>query len=293
VQSVRIAIVTARAAVGADDDEPLLLSALAAAGADVDVVAWDDPDARWDAYDLAVVRSAWDYTSRLAEFLAWARATGARTRLRNGADVLAWNTDKTYLRELAAAGVPVVPTTFLAPGDDVVMPPDTELVVKPSVSAGSRNTARHAADAHAAARQHAEDLLAAGHTVLVQPYQPSVDVRGETAMLFVGGRFSHAASKAALLAPGRAPSADKLFATEMTSVAGPLAAEREVAEAVLDAAPFARDELLYARVDLVEGTDGTPLLLELELAEPSMFLPLAPPPAVAAFAAAIVAAAAG
>lgn len=290
---MRIAIVTARAAVGTDEDEPLLLAALAAAGADVDVVAWDEPDARWDSYDLAVVRSAWDYSARRAEFLHWASVAGARTRLRNGADVLAWNTDKIYLRELADAGVPVVPTTFLTPGDDIVLPADTEVVVKPSVSAGSRDTARYAPDALAAARRHADDLLAVGRTVLVQPYQASVDAQGETALLFVGGRFSHAASKAALLAPGHVPSVEKLFATEKLAAAEPGSAEREVAEAVLDAAPFTRDELLYARVDLVEGADGTPLLLELELAEPSMFLPQAPPAAVTAFAAAIIAAAAG
>jgi glutathione synthase/RimK-type ligase-like ATP-grasp enzyme len=283
---MHIAIVTAASAAGTDEDEPLLLAALRAAGAAVDVAVWDDEGVAWDAYDVAVIRSTWDYSTRRAEFLDWARHTAGRTRLRNGPDVLAWNTDKTYLRELA--GVPVVPTTFLEPGDDVALPAGVELVVKPSVSAGSRNTARHAPDALAAAVDHAEQLLAAGRTVMVQPYQASVDTRGETALLYVGGRFSHAANKGALLTPGNVPSADKLFATEKMSAVEPTAAEREVAEAVLDAAPFPRSELLYARVDLVAGPDGSPLLLELELAEPSMFLPQAPPAATAAFAAAVL-----
>jgi hypothetical protein len=284
---VHIAIVTATSAAGTDDDEPLLLAALADAGASVAVVPWDDPVAAWDTFDVAVIRSTWDYSTRRTEFLDWARDVAARTRLRNGPDVLAWNTDKTYLRELS--GVPIVPTTFLVPGDDVVLPPDTELVVKPSVSAGSRNTARYGPDALASAVDHAESLLAAGRTVMVQPYQSSVDSRGETALLYVGGRFSHAASKAALLTPGHEPSADKLFATEKMSSTVPTAAERDLAEAVLDAAPFPRSELLYARVDLVDGPDGAPLLLELELTEPSMFLPQAPPAAAAGFAAAILA----
>lgn len=284
---MHIAIVTAASAVGTDDDEPLLLAALRAAGASVDVVTWDDPAVAWDAFDVAVIRSTWDYSTRREEFLGWARDVAERTRLRNGPDVLAWNTDKTYLRELA--GVPIVPTTFLAPGDDVALPTDTELVVKPSVSAGSRDTARYGPREHAAAVDHAERLLAAGRTAMVQPYQASVDSRGETALLFVAGRFSHAASKAALLTPGHVLSSEKLFATEKMSATAPTAAERDVAETVLDAAPFPRSELLYARVDLVEGPDGAPLLLELELAEPSMFLPQAPPAAVAAFAAAILA----
>ena len=284
---MHIAIVTATSAIGTDDDEPLLVAALRDARATVDVMTWDDPAADWDAFDVAVIRSTWDYSTRRAEFLDWARAAAGRTRLRNGPDVLAWNTDKTYLRELA--GVPVVPTTFLEPGDDVVLPPDTELVVKPSVSAGSRNTARYAPDALAAAVDHAGSLLAAGRTVMVQPYQASVDTRGETALLYVGGRFSHAASKAALLTPGHVLSAEKLFATEKMTPTVPTGAERELAEAVLDAAPFPRSDLLYARVDVVDGPDGAPLLLELELAEPSMFLPQAPPAATGAFAAAILA----
>ncbi len=210
--------------------------------------------------------------------------------MRNGPDVLAWNTDKTYLRELATAGVPVVPTMFLAPGDEVrLLPGDGELVVKPSVSTGSRDTARYSTSETVAARHHAERLLAAGRTVLVQPYQNSVDTRGEIALLFVHGRFSHAANKAALLTVGRPPTSDKLFATEKLSAAVPTAAERDVAEVVLDATPFPRAELLYARVDLLEGPDGTPLLLELELVEPSMFLSYAPPPTVSHFAAAIMA----
>lgn len=289
---MRVAIVTARAAAGADEDELVLLPALAVLGADAQVALWDDPSIDWGDYDLAVVRSTWDYSWRRDEFLAWARTTAGRTRLRNGPDVLAWNTDKIYLRELATAGVPVVPTTFLGPGDEVRLPAGAgELVVKPSVSAGSRDTARYSTRETVAARRHAERLLDAGRTVMVQPYQDSVDTRGETALLFVHGRFSHAVTKAALLTVGTPPTSERLFATETLSAAVPSAAERDVAEAVLDATPFARAELLYARIDLLEGPAGTPLLLELELVEPSMFLPYAPPEAVSNFAVAIMAAA--
>ncbi len=126
--------------------------------------------------------------------------------------------------------------------------------------------------------------------MLVQPYQTSVDIRGETALVYVNGRFSHAATKAALLAVGRPPTAEKLFATEETAAAVPTTAERDVVKAVLAATPFAPAELLYARVDLIEGSDGRPLLLEFELVEPSMFLRYATARAVSRFAAAITAA---
>jgi glutathione synthase/RimK-type ligase-like ATP-grasp enzyme len=284
----RIAVVTAREFRGVDPDEPLLLAALARAGAEPVVAAWDDPAVAWEDVDLAVVRSAWDYALRRTAFLAWATATGRRTRLRNAPEVLAWGTDKAYLAELAARGVPVVPTTTVQPGDEVHLP-DGPLVVKPTVSAGGRDTARYA-DGDPAAADHVRALLAAGRTALVQPYQDSVDARGERALMHVGGRFAWAAAKSAILVEGRPASAALQLSDELVP-AGATAAERAVAEAVLDAVPFPRADLLYARVDLVHGPDGSPLLLELELVEPSMFLEQAPPGGVDAFAQELVAAA--
>lgn len=286
---MRVAIVSATAALGTDDDEVFLLPALASLGADASVQVWDDPSSDWASFDVVVLRSTWDYTMRRDEFLAWVSATDAVTRLRNRPDVVRWNSDKVYLRDLAGLGLPVVPTSFFGPGDDPVLPDGVPFAVKPTVSAGSRNTARYAVDEQAVALGHARRLLDRGRTIMVQPYVRSVDERGETAMVFLGGRYSHAATKAALLVPGERANDDKLFATEKLHATTASTAEREVAEAVLDAIPFARDELLYARVDLVVGDDGAPAVLELELVEPSLMLPQAPVGAADTLARAIVA----
>ena len=240
-----------------DDDHPLL-PALAARGIDAEPVVWSAPT-DWDAYDLVVVRSCWDYTTRREEFLAWA---GSVPRLANPAAVLAWNTDKRYLASLAAAGVPVVATTFVAPGEPYEVPAH-EHVVKPTVSAGARDTARFAAGE--SSEEHAQALLAAGRHVMVQPYVTAVDADGETALVSVGGTHSHAAGKAAVLAHGAGHPND----VEITArTASP--AERAVADRVLALVPGG--PLLYARVDLVPGRDGSPLLMELELTEPCLFL---------------------
>jgi hypothetical protein len=256
-----------------DPDEHLGVDALRRLGVAVDFAVWDDPDVDWGAVDLTVVRSAWDYARRRDDFLAWARDV---PRLANSAAVLAWNTDKRYLAELAAVGAPVVPTRWYAPGDPPPRP-DGPVVVKPSVSAGARDTRHH--DDPDAATRHASELLAAGRTVMVQPYVRAVDAAGETGLVFMSGRFSHAFGKAALLTAGdRATSA--LFAAEEISPRAPSQRELAVAELVLDAAemrgPAPRSALLYARIDLVPGDDGEPLLLELELAEPSLFFGSAP-----------------
>lgn len=273
---MRVAIVSATPALGTDDDEAFLLPALRAAGADPAVVVWDDPALDWGSFDVVVLRSTWDYTMRRDEFLAWVTSVDAMTRLRNRPDVVRWNSDKVYLRDLAGAGLPVVPTEFFAPGERPVLPAVMPFVVKPTVSAGSRNTARYAPDERDAALEHARRLLDQGRTIMVQPYVASVDERGETALVFIGGRYSHAAIKEALLVPGERANEDKLFATEKLYPVQPSAAELAVAEATLAAIRFPRDELLYARVDLVLDAGGSPLVLELELVEPSLMLPQAP-----------------
>ncbi len=260
------------------DDDRLLLAPLADLGIDAAPVLWDDAAVDWASYDLVVVRSTWDYTWRRDEFLAWAASVPS---LQNPAEVLAWNTDKRYLAELADAGVPVVPTTFVAPDEEYAAPP-YEHVVKPTVSAGSRDTARFAAGEDS--RGHAERLLAAGRTVMVQPYQAAVDEAGETAVISFAGVHSHAARKGPVLVPELA-SPHEVSITATTANPEQL----EVARAALAVVPW-DEPLLYARVDLVPGADGSPVVMELEVSEPSLFLstsPGAPERLAAAIAAAV------
>lgn len=255
-----------------DVDDVPLVALLAARGASASPAVWTDPAAAgWEEADLVVVRSTWDYYPRRDAFLRWAAGL---PRVLNGADVLAWNTDKSYLRELAAAGLPVVATTWVSPGDAYEVPA-VEHVVKPAVSGGSKDTARYRPDEEDASRAHVAALQAQGRLVMVQPYLRAVDEAGETGLLFLDGRFSHAIRKGAILRPGGAL-LPGLYAEETIEAREPSAAERELAEDVLDALPCPRAELLYARVDLVPGAAGSPVLLELELTEPSLFLRTAP-----------------
>ena len=288
-----IALVSARAARGLDEDMPPLLAAFAGAGAHAEIADWDDPAVEWSRFDAALLRSAWDYTERLAEFLAWVEHTASRTTLLNPAPVVRWSADKHYLGTLAGGGLPVVATAFAEPGADaqqalrgfLAQHPCVELVVKPAVGAGSRDTRRHACAATAEIVAHLGGLLAAGRSVMLQPYFHGVDTHGETALIFIAGRFSHAIRKGPLLPPG-APATDALFAAEQISVRIPGADELAVAERVLAQLPFG--ELLYARVDLIRDGAHEPCILELELAEPSLFFTQAPGSA-ARFAAAALA----
>ncbi|SFL57740.1 ATP-grasp domain-containing protein [Geodermatophilus ruber] len=180
----RVLLATCAEAAGRDDDEPLLLAALADAGLTAAPADWADPGVDWAAADLVVVRSTWDYAPRRDEFLAWARKVAGETALLNPAEVLEWNTDKRYLGELADAGLPVVPTAWVTGAAELpaaLARWDGDLVVKPVVSAGARDTARFPAAERRAAAAFAERILAGGRPVIVQPYLARLDAEGRPA----------------------------------------------------------------------------------------------------------------
>ncbi|WP_375498792.1 RimK family alpha-L-glutamate ligase [uncultured Jatrophihabitans sp.] len=286
----RIVLATCTRLPDGDDDAQALGAALRSCGVQPQWAAWDDPTVDWSG-DLVVLRSTWDYPNRRAEFLTW---TASVPHLANPAEVVAWNSDKRYLADLAATGLDVVPTAVADPAN-LEVPDADEFVVKPSVGAGSGGVGRFRRDARGlrAARAHLEALHAAGYTALVQPYLADVDTRGETALVYVDGTFSHAARKGPMLAAdARHPLGgqldDELFVPEAITARKPSDAELAVGDAAVAAV---RDRFgstpLYARVDLLPSAGG-PVVVELELIEPSLFLDCAES-AATTFAAAIAA----
>jgi glutathione synthase/RimK-type ligase-like ATP-grasp enzyme len=242
-----------------------------------DFRSWDDPEVDWARYDRVVIRSTWDYTLRLEEFLGWVRSVGPR--LRNRPELVAFNADKRYL---AALCCPTVPTTFVAPGDPL---PELggEVVGKPNVSGGARDTGRFSAATRGLAHELIERIRRSGRVALVQPYLEAVDQRGETALVFLGGELSHVLRKQPVLAPdevapvlaGGGP-AEAMLRENLVAAADCLPAEAERGRAVIEEVAGRFGMPLYARVDLVPAADGEPLLLELEVIEPRLYLHLAP-----------------
>ena len=280
-----MAWVTAGGARGLDQDEPIAVAALARTGVSVDVVDWDDAQAQWSDYDRVVLRSTWDYPQHLSEFLAWVDAVDAVSELVNPSATVRWNLDKQYLAALADDGVPITPTVFVPPGDAARFP-DGAFVVKPAVGAGSRDVSWYQPDDRDSAIAHVARLHAAEHTVLVQPLLASVARDGEWPMVFFGGTFSHAASKRVSLP--QAEAVDTLFAEETNTRHGATADQIAVATAAIDAVSRRLGTPTYARVDLVRDDDGRYCVLEVELIEPSLFLPFADAAAADRFAQVLV-----
>jgi len=268
-----VALVTAKVV-----DEDIDLEPLLRALGDADIRAaspcWDDPDVDWGSFDLAILRSTWDYVDRYDEFVEWITATAKIVRLLNPADVLVWNMDKHYLQELRDDhGLGVIPTQFF----EVDASPasvagfDGDVVVKPVRGAGSCDALRHSS--HEDASRHLEGLLAQGRAAMVQPYMAGIEAHGETGMVYFNGEFSHAFRKAAILTtPGASP-VDGLYAPEEISVRTPSAEQRTLADRTVAACA---SDLLYARIDLVPDDDGMPVISEVELTEPSLFVRHAP-----------------
>ncbi len=271
-------------------DDRLLVDAAAAHGIEAVPCVWDDPAVAWERFDAVLVRSVWDYHLRREAFTAWARRIDGAVPLFNGAREIAWNTDKRYLRDFAAAGVPVVPTEWLARGARVALAELLarrgwrEAIVKPSVGMGSSGIS-HVRDGDAAvlaggatvsgggplrvptepvAPQAALDALLAQDDVLVQPFAHSVRERGELSLVFLDGTFSHALRK-------RPRAGDFRVQTGWGgTIEGADATGAALAVAATTLAQLARTPL-YARVDLLEEDADAPWLIELELVDPVLY----------------------
>ncbi len=275
-----VGIVTCRPLPEPDPDEDLLMSALEAAGLAPGLLPWNDAKADPASFDLCVLRSCWDYHLSPREFLAWAERAAAHSRLLNPLQVVRWNLHKGYLRKLEAAGVPVVPTAWVGEGDRVLLEELMndrgweDVVVKPAIGAGSHLTRRFGIARASREGQRFLGELAARGDVLIQPFLQSVLTSGERAIVWIDGEFTHQVVKRP-----RYHGEDE----QVSAASQPAAGDLAIAERAL---VCIEADLLYARVDIVDDAEGRPVISELELLEPSLFL-LQHPPALERLVAAI------
>ncbi len=273
----RVAYVTCEPRQPEWQDDQLSAEVLASRGVETEFVAWDDPSVDWDRFDLIVVRSTWDYVGRLDEFLAWADRIGP-AKLRNTPEVLRWNTDKRYLAELDGAGLPVPPTLLVAPHGPV---PEFggRVVIKPVTGAGARDTGVFSDDHRDEAMELLGRLGDRDQVAMVQPYIGSIDEVGETAVMFFGGSYAYALRKRAFLPesgvaetkPGTDVAAE-MYAEDLVTITEPTDAEVDLGMKTLAWLTNRFGDMpLYARIDMV-STPGGPVLMEVELTEPSLYL---------------------
>lgn len=280
----RVGIVTTHpsffTAADPEQDSAPLVTALRTRGVAADALGWRDAEVDWAAYDLLVLRSPWDYAERPAEFDAWLERAEAATRVLNEPDLVRWNMDKRYLRDLETAGIAVVPTSYHREEATLVAglaahPAGSHVVVKPAVGVGARHTGLFSPEDPAALAQ-GRVILAEGGVVLLQPEVPELSEGREKALYTLDGRVTHAVAKGALLARGGGLRGGVYQETPQLVPASAL--ERAFAERVLAAVAEVTGlpTPLYGRIDTVDSAEHGLVLLEAELFEPTFNLHLVP-----------------
>ena len=266
-----IALVTAEEYPELEPDSQRLLPALADRGVDAQPVVWTDESIDWSGFDAIVVRSPWDYFLKAAEWASWLeRVEATGVPMFNSTKVVRWNSHKSYLRELAGAGVPVI-DTVMTQGKVRIDLADTlagagweDAIVKPAIDGGAMRLFRVRDVDDPQARL---DALVDDGDVLIQPFLPSIVEQGELSLVYFAGELSHTVRKTAKPGDIRV----QPYWGGAYELEGPTSEAIHVADRVFDTID---EDLLYARVDLVSGLDGKLQLIELEAIEPLLFLEL-------------------
>ena len=272
---MKIALVTyqdkgAYHAINVSNEDDLLINYLHDKGLIITKEIWNDSAVKWEDYDVAIIKSPWDYFDHISDFYAWLQhMESLNIRLLNPVDTLKWNADKRYLNDIKSAGLNITPTEFLSSSSELELSSyfstyDCEqIIVKPAVSGGSKNTFKLTKDNFESNLPLIKQLIEK-ETFIVQPFLKEIETDGEMSFLFFGGKFSHAVLK-------KAASGD--FRVQAT-FGGTVHPQNPSPDIILKAKAyvnqFAKD-CLYARVDTAT-INGELVLMELELIEPFLFL---------------------
>jgi hypothetical protein len=268
-----LAIVTCIDRPEPDPDEELLLAAVADAGFTAMTPAWDDPSVDWRQFDLAVIHSTWNYYRYETAFRQWVETVNEATRLWNPSSLVLRTMDKSYLKKLERQGIPVVPTRFVGESAELQNIVDgcgwNEFVIKPTVSASSFMTKRFRRSEMENAVCFTEELQRT-HRAMVQRYLPFVAKGGEISLIHIDRQLTHGVVK------------HPRFAGDDESVSEAMSPTKDQADLAALVIGTITEPWLYARIDLMEVSEGHWVLSELEVIEPSLFF-LQFPPALARF----------
>ncbi len=256
------------------DDDILLRNALEAKGLRVTRTYWDNPDFNWTQTRCAIFRTTWDYFNRFSEFILWLNQSGKETRMINPPELIHWNIDKHYLRDLAEKGVRIPPTSFIEAGDtrslkevaaDCGWP---ELILKPAVSGAARHTYRLTENDLS---NHVDIYrsLIQKEAMLLQEFQHKIVTIGEVSLMVIGGQYTHAVLKTAKVGDFRVQDdfGGKVQAYQPT--------EEEV-QFAQEVVSLCSPHPVYARVDIIRDNQGQICLSELELIEPELWIRMNP-----------------
>ena len=251
-------------------EQELLKSAFEAQGLKVDITYWDNPSYEWQKTRSILFRTIWDYFERFDEFWEWVEQVKTKTTLINSYELIKWNIDKHYLRDLKNNDIQVVPTYFADKGNNISLQEIANLndwkhiVIKPAISASAFNTYKITNDEIEQKEQLFHELLQT-HDMLVQPFFPTISELGEASLMVFGGKFTHAILKKAKAGDFRVQ--DDFGGTVHDY--NPTQEEIKFAEKVFQSCTSLP---IYGRVDIVWDSNKHIYLSELEIIEPELWI---------------------
>jgi len=251
-------------------EEQLLKSALENQGLTVDITYWNNPSYDWSKTRSLIFRTIWDYFERFDEFLLWLEEVRYKTQLINSYELVKWNIDKHYLKELSEKGIQIVPTYFAKKNSEITLAEIIEsqqwkgVVIKPAISASAYKTFKILEETVNSNEKLFNDLLNQ-RDMLVQPYINTIEKLGEASLIVIDGKFTHAILKKAK--PGDFRVQDDFGGTVHDYV--PTKKEIGFAEMIIEKC---KAKPLYGRVDIIWDSEKNAYLSELEIIEPELWL---------------------
>ena len=251
-------------------EQELLKSAFEAQGLKVDITYWDNPTYEWQETKSVLFRTIWDYFERFDEFWEWLEQVKTKTRLINSYELIKWNIDKHYLKDMSSWGIETVPTYFADKGCNMKLHEIAkrnqwkDLVIKPAISASAFKTYKILAN-EIQANEKLFNSLVQERNMLVQPYFETITQLGEASLMVLDGKFTHAILKKAQ--PGDFRVQDDFGGTVHNYI--PTKAEINFAEEVFKTC---KTKPVYGRVDIVWDNDKNFYLSELEIIEPELWI---------------------
>ncbi|HEY9733515.1 MAG TPA: hypothetical protein V6C89_16470 [Drouetiella sp.] len=253
-----------------DADDRLVASELTKRGFECKIADWRDQSVDWSNAGICVLRSTWDYHLHYDEFLSWVAKVSAQTTVWNNAELVRWNSNKTYLFDLNDAGIPIVPTVLFKQNDKSNLSEVMDErgwvrgILKPIVGLSTFGVCQ--VEKNLDASQEQLERMLKTFDVLLQPFIETVHERGERALVFIGQEYSHTIRKSAFQPLAQAGEAGETLEQ----------ADREELNLARRVLEEVKTPCAFARVDLIRDQRGKDLLMELELVEPSLYLQMYP-----------------
>jgi len=232
-------------------------------------ISWRDKQVDWNDFDAVIIRSPWDYQDHCDAFLlTLEKIEKSKAILANCLDLVKWNINKNYLRQLENDDVAIIPTLWHNHYSESILSDAfdffevEQLIIKPCISANADDTYR--LNRKASNIDHsAMEKLFDDRDFMLQPFMTSIIEEGEYSLFFFNNKYSHSIIK-------KPQKGDFRVQEEHGGQLALIQPAEKLMTAAKQALAHLPHKTLYARLDFVRAADDF-LLMEAELIEPSLY----------------------